>query len=421
MVVFETISLKIHHGGYFTGVPNMEWKGGIVDVLDGMDVDLMSYWELVGIIGLRLITDDNGVMSMLEYYKSTDMVPLYVERVDPLQVIGSDGNVIVGDRLLIENNNGDQEEMEVGDGDVTQADDTGGGSGNFVQVGDDVEDGLRDVHLVDDDMGETTDGQLRTQPFALTFLYGIERPRSGRFSLDACATNPMNGRSFSTFEGGESGWYIDTGMTSRGDSEKRPRGLLNSLSRNHLQSSQMAYELTEQKKIGLGFIGFGVFFSFLGVILFFDRGLLALSNVRNLYKLCSLCVNLFWSKAMTESGIFCLAGAAILLGWRSTLRIFTNRANYKGLEYLEIFESAHITKVLLGSSLKLRWEVKIEAAPNGSFSFLLGLFFIFVRWPILGIILEIYACVVLFGGFWPSVKVFLYQIPVFGWILQYPF
>ncbi|KAK3041491.1 hypothetical protein RJ639_000468 [Escallonia herrerae] len=182
MVVFDTISLKIHHGAYFTGVPNMEWKGGVVDVLDAMDVDLMSYWELVGIIGdlglpssslmyyqvpgldfrsgLRLITDDNGVLSMLEYYKSTDMVPLYVERVDPLQVVGSDGNVIVGDRLLIENNNGDQEEIEVGDGDVTQADDTGGGSGKDVQVGDDVEDGLRDVHLGDDDMGETTDGQF---------------------------------------------------------------------------------------------------------------------------------------------------------------------------------------------------------------------------------------------------------------------
>ncbi|KAK3036199.1 hypothetical protein RJ639_030643, partial [Escallonia herrerae] len=204
--------------------------------------------------------------------------------------------------------------------------------------------------------------------------------------------------------------------------------------------------LPKHAEIGLGLIGFGVFFSFLGVVLFFDRGLLALSN------------------------IFCLAGVALLLGWHSTLRIFTNRANYKitsralcyilsqaelcyafcplpkGLEYLEIFESAHITNVFFGSPLKLRWEVKIEAAPNGSFSFLLGLFFIFVRWPILGIILEIYACVVLFGyeslllnflsfsilvlstllrcvacsGFWPSVKVFLYQIPVFGWILQYP-
>ncbi|KAK9288566.1 hypothetical protein L1049_017025 [Liquidambar formosana] len=78
-------------------------------------------------------------------------------------------------------------------------------------------------------------------------------------------------------------------------------------------------------------------------------------------------------------------GVALLLGWRSTWLLFTSRANYKG-----------------------------------SVSFLLGLFLIFVRWPIVGILLEIYACFVLFGGFWPSVKVFLYQIPVLGWILQYP-
>lgn len=85
---------------------------------------------------------------------------------------------------------------------------------------------------------------------------------------------------------------------------------------------------------------------------------------------------------------------------------------------------------------------------QGSLSFLVGLFLIFVRWPIVGIILEIYGSIVLFrlgffslfseyfakfpwswpsdvltsllcSGFWPSVKVFLYQIPVVGWILQY--
>ncbi|KAK1356299.1 vesicle transport protein GOT1 [Heracleum sosnowskyi] len=123
----------------------------------------------------------------------------------------------------------------------------------------------------------------------------------------------------------------------------------------------MAYELTEQKKIGLGLIGFGFFFSFLAVVLFFDRGLLALAN------------------------IFFLAGVVLLLSWRSTLQLFTKKANYKG-----------------------------------SVCFLLGLFFIFVRWPIVGIIFEIYASVVLFGGFWSTVKVFLYQIPVLGLILQFP-
>ncbi|GLT74893.1 hypothetical protein SLA2020_466580 [Shorea laevis] len=121
----------------------------------------------------------------------------------------------------------------------------------------------------------------------------------------------------------------------------------------------MPYEITEQTKVGAGLIGFGILFSFLGIILFFDRGLLALGN------------------------IFCLTGAAILLGWYSTLQLFTSRRNYKGTA-----------------------------------SFLLGLFFIFVRWPIVGIILELYGCFVLFGGFWSSVKVFLYHIPVIGWVIM---
>ncbi|KAK8709515.1 hypothetical protein V6N13_060530 [Hibiscus sabdariffa] len=55
----------------------------------------------------------------------------------------------------------------------------------------------------------------------------------------------------------------------------------------------------------------------------------------------------------------------------------------------------------------------------GSVSFLLGLFFLFVRCPIVGIILEIYGCLGLFRGFWPSVSVFLCHIPVVGWIIQY--
>nr|KYP65066.1 Vesicle transport protein GOT1A [Cajanus cajan] len=127
----------------------------------------------------------------------------------------------------------------------------------------------------------------------------------------------------------------------------------------------MAYEISEIKKIGIGLIGFGIFFTFLGIVLFFDRGLLALGN------------------------IFSLAGVAILLGWRSTWALFTNRANYKAL--------------FSPSSLLL----------------LISLFFIFVRWPIVGIILEIYGCIFLFSDFWSSIKMFLYHIPVVGWIIRF--
>ncbi|RZC63479.1 hypothetical protein C5167_025238 [Papaver somniferum] len=125
---------------------------------------------------------------------------------------------------------------------------------------------------------------------------------------------------------------------------------------------KMAYELSEQKKIGIGLVGFGIAFTFLGVLLFFDRGLIALGN------------------------LFFLSGVVLLLGVKSTLKLFTNRQNYKG-----------------------------------SLPFIVGLFLIFVRWPIAGIIIEIYGVIVLFSGFWPSVKAFLYNIPVVGWFLQYPF
>ncbi|CAH2038816.1 unnamed protein product, partial [Thlaspi arvense] len=125
--------------------------------------------------------------------------------------------------------------------------------------------------------------------------------------------------------------------------------------------TKMAYELTEQKKVGLGLFGFGLSFTFLGVILYFDRGLLALGN-------------LFW-----------LIGVGLLLGWQSTWGLFTNVNNLRG-----------------------------------TVCFVLGIFLIFVRWPIIGIALEIYGCIVLFGGFWSTVKAFLSQIPFVGWIIQYP-
>ncbi|KAL5580468.1 hypothetical protein UlMin_012910 [Ulmus minor] len=62
-----------------------------------------------------------------------------------------------------------------------------------------------------------------------------------------------------------------------------------------------------------------------------------------------------------------------------------------------------------------------EVFDFGTISFLLGLFFLFVWWTVVGIILEIYGCIVLFGGFWSSMKLFLNQIPYVGWIINYLF
>lgn len=39
------------------------------------------------------------------------------------------------------------------------------------------------------------------------------------------------------------------------------------------------FEITDFQKIGVGLAGFGITFLFLGVILLFDKGLLAIGNV----------------------------------------------------------------------------------------------------------------------------------------------
>ncbi|KAJ3696864.1 hypothetical protein LUZ61_000569 [Rhynchospora tenuis] len=163
----------------------------------------------------------------------------------------------------------------------------------------------------------------------------------------------------------------------------------------------MAYEISEIKKVGIGLIGFGFFFSFLGVILFFDRGLLALGNVWFYLpifpslKITTVITFVLKStvaysmEVLTRINflyqLFFLSGVGLLLGFPYMFQLFTSTRNLKG-----------------------------------TIPFFLGIFLIFVRWPILGIIMEIYGSFVLFSGFGPSIKVFLCQIPVLGWIIQYP-
>uniref|UniRef100_A0A8B9QZH3 Golgi transport 1B n=1 Tax=Anas platyrhynchos TaxID=8839 RepID=A0A8B9QZH3_ANAPL len=119
--------------------------------------------------------------------------------------------------------------------------------------------------------------------------------------------------------------------------------------------------LSDTQKIGMGLTGFGVFFLFFGMILFFDKALLAIGNV------------LF------------VAGLAFVIGLERTFRFFFQKHKMKATGF-----------------------------------FLGGVLIVLIGWPLIGMILEIYGFFLLFRGFFPVVVGFIRRVPVLGSLLNLP-
>ncbi|XP_012279398.1 vesicle transport protein GOT1B [Orussus abietinus] len=121
------------------------------------------------------------------------------------------------------------------------------------------------------------------------------------------------------------------------------------------------FEITDTQKIGVGLAGFGISFLFLGVLLFFDKGLLAIGNL------------LF------------ISGLACVIGPRRTLSFFFQRHKAKA-----------------------------------SAAFLGGVIVVLMGWPLVGMIIETYGFVLLFSGFLPVAINFLRRVPILGTFLNMP-
>jgi len=120
-------------------------------------------------------------------------------------------------------------------------------------------------------------------------------------------------------------------------------------------------DVTDTQKIGVGLAGFGIAFLFLGMLLFFDKGLLAIGNI------------LF------------ITGLTFVIGIERTLRFFFQRHKVKG------------------SSL-----------------FFGGILIVLIGWPVVGMAVETWGFIILFGGFIPVAINFLRRIPILGTILNLP-
>jgi len=120
--------------------------------------------------------------------------------------------------------------------------------------------------------------------------------------------------------------------------------------------------MDDKTKIGIGLTFFGVMFTILGVVFFFDQGLLSLGNL------------LF------------VTGVTVTIGAKRTFNFFLKRRrNYKG-----------------------------------SVFFLGGLFLVLYGWAFVGMILESYGFVLLFSDSFPTVVMFLRRLPVIGQIMNLP-
>lgn len=149
-----------------------------------------------------------------------------------------------------------------------------------------------------------------------------------------------------------------------------------------LSNSQTNLFFLLLSEIGVGLAGFGVAFLFLGMLLLFDKGLLAVGNV-GISPFQVVCILFHYSTLSLQ--ILFLSGLAFVIGLERTFRFF--------FQYHKI---------------------------KGSSAFFGGIVVVLLGYPLIGMIIEAYGFIVLFSGFFPVAVNFLRRIPVIGTILNLP-
>lgn len=119
--------------------------------------------------------------------------------------------------------------------------------------------------------------------------------------------------------------------------------------------------ISDNAKIGTGLLALGIVFLFLGMVFLFDSAMLALGDI------------LF------------LVGLTLTIGPSRTLRFFSRKDRIRGI-----------------------------------ISFFGGVLLVMIRWPIIGMICQLYGLVYLFGQFFPIAAQSMQDTPIIGDILRMP-
>ena len=224
-------------------------------------------------------------------------------------------------------------------------------------------------------------------------------------------------------------------------------------------------------EIGVGLTGFGVLFTVLGVLFFFDKGLLAMGNVRRpaapgmagrARRGVGTVIPVlhpppnpppFLPPSPPPLQLLFLSGVALTIGPRATARFFTRRKNARvsavwvghwgGGGVVETWgwrgggpgAAWHLARAAGAQSLartlvpvprpRLRAHPPNPAAPpqhplQGSAFFGAGVVLVVCGWAVVGMLVEAYGFWLLFATFFPTVLAFLRRVPGLGPLLDTP-
>lgn len=148
---------------------------------------------------------------------------------------------------------------------------------------------------------------------------------------------------------------------------------------------------SDNAKIGIFLVSIGFLFLFLGVVLFFDAGLLSIGEDVNDERTVSLCRPHVPSSRLpcsSTGNILFLLGFPFILGWQRTLVFFNP---FKRKE---------------------KW--------RGIVLFMSGIVLVLMKRTFIGMIVEVFGMVAMFGGLLPIVVSFLSSLPVIGPLFSSP-